>query len=609
MPGLESIPLRIPDKWDPVWFKDFVREVLALADARNAQPGPGITIEGSPDQPAVISSSEAVGALSDQSYVLTEPSDPPEIVPNARVLTGEGGVIDVDDSGPGGNVTIKVRARGIRNRHLRDSAPFSVIGRAFETSGEVADIQATADDTVLRRVYDGEDTVLDFGELTVDMAPDGLWTYEKLQDVSGAGVVLGRASAGAGPMEELTLGTGLSLDGTTLNATGGGGGALVYVNTSIPAGNTVANTTDETAFHSSYTIPADTLKEGMIVRVRLFGTFSTTGTPTLRLRIKLGASTYIDTGAIMLPSSVTDMGFCIDAQLVVHSAGATGEIDAQGVAMLGLTTETAQAVTIPTTSTVTTDTTGSLALSATAEWGTADADNTVTLREMAVWLDGIVSPTPDSGGANVTPDTHPATPDPMDDEFEGASLDSKWAWRNQGTATATLSQGALVLSGPGGTTASLRILEQTAPTPPWKFRVKLLDAKYNNTNFALAGIALVNTSNGRVMTFHKIYANGHKLEVNRWTNVNTFSTSVVATDIYTNGQRAAHMPIYLEVESDGTNVVFRYSDSGVSGTFIDHRTEPLATFLGKVDTIGLVVNNDGAINAPTGVYDWFRRIA
>jgi hypothetical protein len=69
-------------------------------------------------------------------------------------------------------------------------------------------------------------------------------TYAKIQNVSAASKLLGRGDSGSGDVQEITLGTGLTMTGTTLAASGGGGslGAPTYV---------VTKTADETITSSS----------------------------------------------------------------------------------------------------------------------------------------------------------------------------------------------------------------------------------------------------------------------------------------------------------------------------------------------------------------------
>lgn len=121
--------------------------------------------------------------------------------------------IDFTYNDGAGTFTGIVIDNSITDAKLRQSAGVSVVGRSANSTGNVADITAGSNDTVLRRVSNA----LDFGQLTVGMFPNDVVTYAKIQNVSATSRVLGRVTSGAGDIEELTLSQVLDFVGSAAN--------------------------------------------------------------------------------------------------------------------------------------------------------------------------------------------------------------------------------------------------------------------------------------------------------------------------------------------------------------------------------------------------------
>lgn len=150
---------------------------------------------------------------------------------------------DADPAAPAGGVNVKFQintatspdsisahlaANDVSDTVLRDSAEYSVIGKFDAGSGDPADI-VSGTNAVFGRV--GGD--LAFAQVVADQIEsdavttvkilDANVTLAKIVNVSAASKLIGRGSAGgAGVQQEITVGSGLSMSGTTLSASAGG---------------------------------------------------------------------------------------------------------------------------------------------------------------------------------------------------------------------------------------------------------------------------------------------------------------------------------------------------------------------------------------------------
>lgn len=169
---------------------------------------------------------------------------------------------------------------------------------------------------------------------------------------------------------------------------GGGTGALIYSDGSVPASNLVANTATETTFLSKKTLTPALMGAGVVIRFEATGVYSTNSVaPTLQLRAKLGSVTILDTTAFTCTASMTNRGWSLRGVAVVTTAGASGQVEAQGQGNLSTSATAAQTVFMPNTSKVSVDMSVNRDLSITAQWGTANANNSITMRQLLVYAE------------------------------------------------------------------------------------------------------------------------------------------------------------------------------------------------------------------------------
>lgn len=192
----------------------------------------------------------------------------------------------------------------------------------------------------------------------------------------------------------------------------------------------------------------------------------------------------------------------------------------------------------------------------------------------------------------------PAMSSPYDDEFEGTSLDPKWVWQNQGTASATVAEGhlALISANNFGVSNSQRQLLQTAPAGPWTIVTHLKHLGW--VSFHDSGLYL-RASGGAGVNFGIITDSSsfvQKLIVRRMTGDTTESGSTVLGV-------APQGDIYLRIRNDATNLFYDFSFDG--RVWSQARTETIASGISNIARFGFAVDSIGT-QPHTAAFEFFR---
>lgn len=159
-------------------------------------------------------------------------------------------------------------------------------------------------------------------------------------------------------------------------------GGLAYSNTA--ASTAVTGTSAETVFDQSYTIPANTLKAGTVVKIRAQGIATgTTSTDAVAYKLYIGGSG----GTALISAASTDATnndtFQMEATLICRTAGTTGTFVATGTYKVS-SAEGTMTVKDDITASTTINTTANQAVVVSAQWNTTNGTNSCRLDMLTV---------------------------------------------------------------------------------------------------------------------------------------------------------------------------------------------------------------------------------
>lgn len=208
------------------------------------------------------------------------------------------------------------------------------------------------------------------------------------------------------------------------------------------------------------------------------------------------------------------------------------------------------------------------------------------------------------GGGSITrfdPDANPNSAETEDDEFETTSLDAKWTWVDQNSATVAVADD-LARFGLTTNASGVRRIEQTIPAgTTWRIRAKVL---FTGPQAAQSHIGIeMQDGTARLLWLGVGWSTTRSIFVFRFLNGTTFS-STAATYTF-EGNESHREWTYLELERDGNNLQFRWSKNGL--VYEQIHTETIASFITNAPTkFGIFVYKATTAISAEMFCDWFR---
>lgn len=200
-------------------------------------------------------------------------------------------------------------------------------------------------------------------------------------------------------------------------------------------------------------------------------------------------------------------------------------------------------------------------------------------------------------------DVPPSAPDGIDSEFEtleatNGGWGSQWTARGGTPTQATQASSCLIIPG------NAAWQSQTISGSAWRVQAKMMHTRFpsnlNQCSVLWAGVGTTKQVDGG---FWKDGAGSNYWCGNRW---NSYGWVTRLGSTVLNYWEEIENWFYLELEYNGTNLIWKRSRTGIEGSFWTFLTEAQSSHLGAApDKVGININrSDGSV-----LVDWFRRVA
>lgn len=158
---------------------------------------------------------------------------------------------------------------------------------------------------------------------------------------------------------------------------------LVYKNTADSAA--IHTSTAEGHFDKVTVSELAGLRAGQVVKFSANGKFSTTGTPGLRLKAKIGTVVLADSGVITTANDAANLPWSIEGEFTVRTGGSSGVVDGHATILIGKTASTSEVI-MHRTGALSANLVTQIVGRASAQWDASSASNTTLLENLRFWV-------------------------------------------------------------------------------------------------------------------------------------------------------------------------------------------------------------------------------